>query len=241
VDNAINPGLRRVAPQFLVDGLAASLKPREIDWRRAVPLGRVPTEDPRYYLWRTDDYRVVRRLITSLRDALDDLGRRVLEPLEYNVYRGATCWVLDTVEGADTHHTLSVSAWSFGQRKRCGWGRYANWYTAYTPPPIRRQGHARRLYKLVAEQAVGAGCDRLKALAGSWLGVQLHLALGHEIWGLTKGGELQVDTPLVARDDWPDSVPRHARGAVGPGRPMVVGEVREALTMVEKLRKPEGV
>lgn len=116
----------------------------------------------------------------------------VLAEVELHVFRGATLFV----EG-DVDAPISLNVTRFGKRKKNAWEPYANWYTAYTVERFRRQGYAITLARHVQRAAREAGCRRLKALAGTRLGLLLHVALGDQLWGVTDLVEVVVDTPLV--------------------------------------------
>jgi hypothetical protein len=105
--------------------------------------------------------------------------------------------------------------------RKNAWGRYLNWYYAYTIPHCRQVGLATELQRWVEETSLG-DYQRLKSLAGSWLGYKLHRSLRHHVWGLTEKDELLIDTPLCAWDNgragnFPsDTVAYHARGLKQP-------------------------
>ena len=116
----------------------------------------------------------------------------VLAEVELHVFRGAVLTVLH-----DEEQPLSFNVTHFGKRRKNVWEPYANWYIAYTVEWARRRGHARTLAEIAKAEAVARGCRRLKALAGTRLGVLLHDALGDQFWGVTDRAEVVVDTPLV--------------------------------------------
>jgi GNAT superfamily N-acetyltransferase len=111
--------------------------------------------------------------------------------------------------------TVNATRFSKGKKKNA-WGRYTNFYLAYTVPSHRRRGYAVALQRHVEELAVGLGYHRLKSLTQSYLGLRLHMSLGHHFWGVNAKNEIIVDTPLVAKD-WPtDTVPMEARAVKDP-------------------------
>jgi GNAT superfamily N-acetyltransferase len=148
----------------------------------------------------------VKTVVQFLKDAKEQEGRvhPVLKDLGVTVFWGARLWVAE-VDGFIVH----LNATKLGKRKKNKWEPYANWYIAYTLPAARRAGIALAVGRHVREVAVAAGCVRLKSLAGSFLGLRLHLAMGDECWGRTTTGEVVVDTPLV-EGNW-SGVPPNAR------------------------------
>jgi len=112
---------------------------------------------------------------------------------------------------------VSLNVTNFSKRPRKNaWGRYLNCYLAYTRPEDRRKGYATKLMEHIEEQAIVQGYSRMKSLAGSYLGVRLHMRMGHQFWGVArfKKGELIVDTPLKAGDPFPEGIPIEARGII---------------------------
>jgi GNAT superfamily N-acetyltransferase len=147
----------------------------------------------------------------------------VLAEIELHVFRGATLYTLQN-EG----HILSYNVTRFGKRKKNIWEPYANWYTAYTIPNERRKGYARQLMQHIRILAIRAGCRRLKARAGTMLGLLLHVGMGDELWGVTEELDVLVDTPLVRLEEYrgrkpPNSIP--SSGMI----PWSLGRVLEAL------------
>lgn len=126
----------------------------------------------------------------------------VLSEIELHVFRGATLKVL-TIED----YPVSYNVTRLGKRRKNVWEPYANWYTAYTVTRCRRQGYARFLAEMVKKEAIAFGCRRLKALAGTKLGVLLHAGLGDQFWGITDSLEVVVDTPLIHLDDYKGRCP----------------------------------
>lgn len=125
---------------------------------------------------------------------------------------------------------VSVNVTNFSKRARKNaWGRYLNFYLAYTVPEHRLKGYASRLVEHVEKTAIEGGWNRMKSLAGSYGGMRLHMHFGHQFWGIAKKGEFIVDTPLRGGDEWPDGVPIEARNAgVVPHR-MDLEEMAEEL------------
>jgi len=125
---------------------------------------------------------------------------------------------------------LSVNVTNFSKSKRKNaWGRYLNFYLAYTVPEHRYKGYASRLVEHVERTALEQGYNRMKSLAGSYAGVRLHMRFGHQFWGIAKRGEFMVDTPLRSGDEWPEGIPIEARnGSLEPHR-MDLEEIAAAL------------
>lgn len=122
-------------------------------------------------------------------------GHRVLTELRRDVFYGGTVWVAwQDHEGGPV--PVSIHCTKLGKRKKNIWEPYANWYSAFTLPQYRRQGHATTLYRQMEQEALAAGCRRVKSLAGSSAGLALHLSLGHQCWGQTDNNEVWVDSPL---------------------------------------------
>ena len=112
---------------------------------------------------------------------------------------------------------VSVNATRFGKgKKKNAWGKYTNFYLAYTPPEFRRQGHAKILQMAIEGLALEQGYARVKSLTQSYLGLRLHMSLGHWFWGVNERNEIGVDTPLDTVKDFPAGVPIEMRGLVNP-------------------------
>lgn len=124
--------------------------------------------------------------------------KKVLSPAEVRMmlFRGTPFWV-----GSINGEVLTLNATKFGKKKTNGWEPYANWYIAFTKPEARRHGFAQELALHVRHLAIEAGCVRMKALAGTHLGYELHRSMGDLFWGLTPNGEIAVDTPLVSQEE----------------------------------------
>jgi len=142
-------------------------------------------------------------------DSDDKTSRRMLsESRSVVVHWGTPCRGL-WVDG----DLITVNVTSFSKRPRKNaWGRYLNFYLAYTRPLDRYKGYATHLAQTIEKMAVGQGYSRLKSLAGSYAGVRLHMAMGHHFWGIGKGGALIVDTP-ISDEKFPEGVPIEARNA----------------------------
>lgn len=125
---------------------------------------------------------------------------------------GAEVWLKWQDDGP-----VSLNATRIGASKTPNaWGRYANWYLAFTLPLWQRRGHAAELQRKVESVAVERGALRVKSLIQSFGGLRLHLALGHQIWALNPAGELVVDTPLSGvTKSFPPGVPIKARKHAG--------------------------
>ena len=170
------------------------------------------------------------------REAIRALGERspVLSEVELHVFRGAPLYILRSLKGA----ALSLNVTYFGKRKINVWEPYANWYTAYTPTALRRQGYATQLYKHVEALAIEAGCRRIKSLAGTQLGLLHHIHVGHQVWGVTLRNEVCVDAPLVTHPEYakrvPASVTRTLRGTTPePSKPLSLKEIRRRIALTE--------
>lgn len=153
--------------------------------------------------------------------------RLILSPAEVRMmlFRGTPFW-LGYVEDLP----VTLNATKFGTRKKNIWEPYANWYIAYTRPACRRRGYARELATHVRNLAVEHGCVRLKALAGSRLGYQLHRGMGDQFWAMTPRNELVVDTPLVTTLTFPnDKTPASARQYTERTSPLLDYEVASLL------------
>ncbi|MBZ5566583.1 MAG: GNAT family N-acetyltransferase [Acidobacteriia bacterium] len=132
-------------------------------------------------------------------------------------------WGIYALYAEDGLHQLAVDgepvsfhATYFAKGKKAdGWGKYANFYLAYTLPAYRRNGYATLLYNHVMQEALMAGMFRVKSLVQSDLGYYLHRGLGHKFWGVEKQGHLVVDEPLITRN-WPEGIPKKARAALDP-------------------------
>lgn len=125
---------------------------------------------------------------------------------------------------------VSVNVTNFSKSKRKNaWGRYLNFYLAYTIPEHRYKGYASLLVAEIEKRAIEGGWNRMKSLAGSYAGVRLHMHFGHQFWGIAKKGELIVDTPLQAGDEWPEGVPIEARNAGAEPKRMDAEAIRQAL------------
>ena len=140
------------------------------------------------------------------RDSYDCLGG-----LSVELFRGAMMFkVEDANDGPVGFTTVHI-----GRRKKNVWEPYANWTLAYIAPTHRRRGLGRELAVHTLAYARFLGCARVKSKVGSYLGLRLHLSLGHDIWGElpTPERELQVDSPLLPRDRFPNGrTPMGARG-----------------------------
>ena len=126
---------------------------------------------------------------------------------------------------------VSVNVTNFSKSKRKNaWGRYLNFYLAYTVPEHRHKGYASLLVEEIERRAIEGGWNRMKSLAGSYAGVRLHMHFGHQFWGIgKKNGELVVDTPLRSGDEWPEGVPIEARNATDNPTRMTAIQIFEAL------------
>ena len=134
----------------------------------------------------------------------------VLAEVRLYVYRGSPAFAL--LQG---DQVLSIHVCHFGKRKHNIWEPYLNWYTAYTPILLRRQGFARKLAEHTRKIGIEKGCVRLKSKAGTILGVELHLGLNDQFWGVTEAREAIVDTPLVDKPEYLNRTPPNATKDAG--------------------------
>jgi len=150
-------------------------------------------------------------------DCLGDLG--------VELFRKAAVFVVDSPDGPLSFGTIHV-----GKRKKNIWEPYCNWTLAYTTPSHRRQGLGLQLSRTMLEHCAFLGCARVKSKAGSYLGLRLHWSLGHQVWGFTPTGELQIDSPLPnSTVTFPAKTPIGARGVTNRVTPMSGEELREAI------------
>jgi GNAT superfamily N-acetyltransferase len=128
------------------------------------------------------------------------LGERspVLADTELHVFHGATLYVLQNAAG----RPLAIDVSYFGKRVGPLWEPYENWYIGYVPTPMRGKGHGTRLRAHVDGLAAKAGCKRVHSLAGTLLGLKLHVSMGYTIWGLTPELEVVCDSPLIRTPEY---------------------------------------
>lgn len=151
------------------------------------------------------------------------LDVRILADARRLLWQGNRAYVL-----SDGGMRVSLAIMNFGKRKHNAWGPYVNWYTSWTPEPLRRRGYATELARTLFIMARVAGCVRVKSLIQSYAGVRLHWRLGHSMWGWTDKGFIQVDHPLVSRD-WPSTTPEQARAVTSRQEPWSVAELEQEL------------
>ena len=138
--------------------------------------------------------------------------REMLPVFPVYPFRGARVWaVLNSDQLAVSIH---MTRFSSVKSREGAWGRYCNFNLAYTLATHRRRGYAIELLRHVEAIARMEGIARMKSLVKSWGGFRLHWRAGHQFWGLTEDGELQIDTPLDPGQPFPATVPRLARAAV---------------------------
>lgn len=171
-----------------------------------------------------DDKEDVKVAIHFLRDpppgyAMTRGEREIIMDVGLAFFRGSGVWI-GVVDGG----IVTLNATYFGKRKKNAWEPYANVYTAFTRPDVRRRGYAKQMGLYVQTLAMNAGCRRLRSLAGSILGVHYHRCLGHEFWARTDKNEVVVDTPLVIPS--PEGIPSTARKWITDDRtvPLTVEE-----------------
>jgi hypothetical protein len=133
---------------------------------------------------------------------------------------------------------VSVNATRFSSRPRKeAWGRYINFFMAYTPHDQRRNGYATELQLFIQSYAVQNNYQRVKSLIQSWGGVRLHLNCGHDYYGLSKGGEIVVDAPIV-NEQFPEGIPKQARPSVnGEPKKLTKSDLFDIVTNEEGLFK----
>ncbi len=126
----------------------------------------------------------------------------VLSEMSMFVFRGAIMYIL-----VEKELPISFNVTYIGKRKKNVWEPYANWYSAYTVTPRRREGHAKKLATEVRNEAISLGCRRLKSLAGTYLGLVLHESFGDQFWGIRENMEVIIDTPLVDMPEYSTKPP----------------------------------
>lgn len=120
--------------------------------------------------------------------------------------------VFGLVDANNPTHVLSVSAVYFSTKpKKNGWGKYINWYYAYTRPALRHRGLASQLQLHIEADAAAQGYHRVKSLVQSYGGVRLHMRLQHDMWGVNPKGEIIVDAPIADCYKFPTGIPVQAR------------------------------
>lgn len=151
-----------------------------------------------------------------------DEKHALLNEVRMHVFRGSPLWVLIGGDGK----ILSLLVMHFGKQKRGIWGPYVNGLVAYTPVPLRRRGYATVLCKERERVAKELGCRRLKSLACTEAGLMLHYSLGHQMWGLSEGDEVVINTPLVELDPaWMGKAPHGAASE----QPTTMEQIRKLL------------
>lgn len=112
---------------------------------------------------------------------------------------------------------ISFNATRFNKRTdKDGWGRYINWFIAYTRPEFRRRGYACALQLHVENLARKRGYQRVKSLIESYAGFRLHAALGHQLWGVNERNEIVVDASIDRAWTFPSGIPPMARKCLNP-------------------------
>lgn len=162
----------------------------------------------------------------------DPTGFPVLADAGLMFFRGCNTFV-----GIVNDVYVTLNSTHFGKKKKNTWEPYANWYIAYTRYDHRRQGYAKGLATEVRRRAVEAGCVRLKSLAGSQLGYELHRSFGDQFWAKTLTLELAVDTPLVTSDwlveqgrqPFPEETPINVRQLTTRTRPLTLDKIETYL------------
>ena len=147
------------------------------------------------------DKEQLKALVKLLKRDGDKSGKKILAEVDMLFWRGVPVWV-----GFNDEDPVTINATYFGKKKANSWEPYANGYTAFTRVDQRRRGYARELNTYIRDLAIGAGCLRLKALAGTKLGYHFHCAFGDQFWGLNDRHMLLVDTPLVDPARFPTGI-----------------------------------
>lgn len=112
---------------------------------------------------------------------------------------------------------ISFNATRFNKRTdKDGWGRYINWFIAYTLPQFRRKGYACGLQLHIEALGRERGYHRVKSLIESYAGFRLHLALAHQLWGVNARNEILVDAPIHPSWRFPEGAPPMARMCANP-------------------------
>jgi len=153
------------------------------------------------------------------------LDNEVLGNFDMYLFRKNPVWGLIDPDGT----VRSVAVLAVGTRKKNAWGPYANWYAAHTLPAHRYQGRATRLNRMLLDDARAKGCVRVKSLIQSYAGVRLHWRLGHDFWGVTEKGYIQVDSPLDRSSAWPSTTPEQARSVTDRVQPLTPTELAAVL------------
>ena len=172
-----------------------------------------------------EEFTVFDNKWNNVREETDKIARRTLGEGRPIIIRwGYPCLGLK-VDG----EILSINVTSFSKRPRKNaWGRYLNFYIAYTVPAHRHKGYATQLATHIEQIGIDGGWDRIKSLAGSYGGVRLHMGMGHHFYGIGKGGALVMDSPLKSGEVWPDTLPIEARNACPAHAPVVRRDERIA-------------
>jgi len=146
----------------------------------------------------------------------------VVEAMLGEIYRDEAFAVIE--DGA----AVAFASAHFESERKNAWTPYVNWVTAYTQREYRRRGYAKALGRHIEAEALKRGCKRLRSMAGSHLGVLLHLSLGHQAWGVSADRYVAFDTPLVA-GSWPASTPISVRRTTTRTDPLTKAEVLDIL------------
>lgn len=133
-------------------------------------------------------------------------NKEMVNEIDLDLFRGGTPFLLFENSQPVSLHITRMSS----RKRKDAWGRYCNFYLAYTLPSHRYKGYASALCTFVQDQLQAEGYDRMKSLIGSWGGFRLHLSLGHTLWGLAPNGCIVVDFPL-RKGIFPSSTPRLIR------------------------------
>lgn len=167
----------------------------------------------------------LRKITSILKIGASRADKQVLSQCSMTMFRGVMFWV-----GFHEDTPVTINATHFGKKRTNIWEPYANWYIAYTTPSARRLGFAKELALHVRSLAVEAGCVRMKALAGTRLGYELHRSLGDQFWAVTDAGELAVDTPIINPGVFPtDKTPMGVRKWTDAIIPLSNDEIDEIL------------
>lgn len=159
--------------------------------------------------------------LDSVIKSADRKGKEVLADLRYYNFIKIELWCLYLDEEFRSLHIAHI-----GKKKSGVWEPYLNTYVAYTPPEFRRKKFASKLYFNIRQEAIKAGCRRIKSLAGSTEGMLFHQYFGDQFWGFTKNREVVVDSPLIDAE-FPKMAPMKVRKFCGDRiTPLTLEEVK---------------
>jgi len=150
--------------------------------------------------------------------------------MDLGVFYKSTIYAL----GGEEPPYITVNMTHMGTRRQGAWGRYVNFYYAYTAIGQRKKGYSGGLHRFLEELWLKSGLDRIKSKVASYGGFRLHRGLGHQFWGLDEKKELVIDSPLV---NWSSTrafprgtTPRYARGVTESLSPYTPQQIVHYLT-----------